>query len=60
MYHLVLKVVVVIISLNRFIFRSDQFDIDTFKSAAQMFVGKHDFRSFMRYSKEEKTVSHLS
>lgn len=30
--------------------------MDKFESAAEMFVGKHDFRSFMQYSKEQKTV----
>lgn len=31
--------------------------MDIFKTGAGMFVGKHDFRSFMKYSKEEKTVN---
>ncbi|XP_055310398.1 tRNA pseudouridine synthase-like 1 [Sitodiplosis mosellana] len=30
-------------------------DMNKFKIVAEMFVGKHDFRSFMQYSKEEKT-----
>ncbi|XP_031622428.1 tRNA pseudouridine synthase-like 1 [Contarinia nasturtii] len=33
----------------------DTFDMDKFKRAAQLFVGRHDFRSFMKYSQEEKT-----
>lgn len=37
--------------------RSNTFDVEKFQRAAQMFIGKHDFRSFMKYSKEEKTVN---
>lgn len=37
-------------------FRSDSFNIENFKIASRMFIGSHDFRSFMQYSKEEKTV----
>lgn len=38
-------------------FRRNTFDMEKFKRAAQMFVGKHDFRSFMKWSREEKTVN---
>lgn len=37
-------------------FRSDNFDIDKMMRCAKLFKGKHDFRSFMQFSKEEKTV----
>lgn len=36
---------------------SETFDIDKLKRTSKLFIGKHDFRSFMKYSKEEKTVS---
>lgn len=36
---------------------SPMFDIDRVTEAAGMFLGKHDFRSFMKWSPEAKTVN---
>lgn len=37
--------------------RSNRFDIDKFKEAAAMLVGKHDFRTFMQYSHDTNAVN---
>lgn len=37
-------------------FRNDGFDIEKVKQAAKQMEGIHDFRSFMKVSKEQKSV----
>lgn len=37
--------------------RNSHFDVERVKRAAAMLVGKHDFRTFMQISRDEKTVN---
>lgn len=44
------------LSNRRLILRNNGFEIERAREVAQMFVGVHDFRSFMNVSHEQKTV----
>lgn len=39
-----------------FNYSNEGFEIDRLKEAAKLLEGSHDFRSFMKVSKEQKTV----
>lgn len=47
------KILILVYKLN---YSEDEFDIEKAKEASKILIGRHDFRSFMSVSKENKTV----